>query len=307
MLAQKKTPRTTVTVGISAFNEGQTLPSLLQDIINQKTESFQIKKILVISDGSTDQTAKVVRALAKENSLIEFIQGKERRGLGNRLNQIFELTTTDQLILLNADIRILDSNCFNDIITTMSSQKADLVSCTQIPLPPQTTFEKMLTASMDFKNALFAEYLDGQNLFTCHGTIRGFSRALYQRMRFPYSVGEDGFSYLFAKQQNFTYAFCATTQVFYREPQNQVDYFRQVQRYRHSLELHQSYFGKAFVQHHYQLPIFHTLKHLFIFSVTNPLQFIQYLAFSIYIRLQPLPQQHQQTWVISRTSKNTNL
>ena len=51
-----KTHKPTVTVAISAYNEEGNINYFLKSVIKQKIKNFTLKKILVISDGSTDKT-----------------------------------------------------------------------------------------------------------------------------------------------------------------------------------------------------------------------------------------------------------
>ena len=48
----------TVTVGISAYNEEHAFPALLESLLKQSQTSFVFEKIIVVSDGSTDNTVK---------------------------------------------------------------------------------------------------------------------------------------------------------------------------------------------------------------------------------------------------------
>ena len=53
-----------VTVAISAFNEERNIGAFLRSVLMQKEDGFELVRILVISDGSADGTAGVVRDLA---------------------------------------------------------------------------------------------------------------------------------------------------------------------------------------------------------------------------------------------------
>ena len=68
----------TVTIGIPAYNEEANIKNLLDSILSQIQNNFIIDEIIVVSDGSSDKTADIVRSL--NNSLINLIEDKERLG-----------------------------------------------------------------------------------------------------------------------------------------------------------------------------------------------------------------------------------
>ena len=57
----KKHKKLTVTIGIPAYNEEKNIGRLLRALLRQKTNGLSIKKIIVISDASTDKTSQIVR------------------------------------------------------------------------------------------------------------------------------------------------------------------------------------------------------------------------------------------------------
>ena len=77
-----------VTIGIPAYNEEANIAFLLEDILKQRQETFQLKKILVISDGSADATADIARRY--ESSGVCVKDDGERKGKAMRLNEIFD-------------------------------------------------------------------------------------------------------------------------------------------------------------------------------------------------------------------------
>src|SRR3990167_3614295 len=55
----RKSP--TVSIGISAYNEEKNIRGLLESVLGQTEDGFELAEILVVSDGSTDQTADRIR------------------------------------------------------------------------------------------------------------------------------------------------------------------------------------------------------------------------------------------------------
>ena len=74
---------------LPAFNEEKSLPSLIKKIYTlKKNKNYKIK-ILIIDDGSTDNTIKIAHKLVKKNDLI-IVSHDINRGLGETERDGFE-------------------------------------------------------------------------------------------------------------------------------------------------------------------------------------------------------------------------
>jgi glycosyltransferase involved in cell wall biosynthesis len=246
----KKLP--TLTIGVPAFNEGSNIGFLLDDLKMQKTDGFNLEKIIIISDGSTDNTASVV--YEHKNNKVFFIDGKENLGKAQRQNQILNTSTSDVLVLLDADISISDTYFLAKLIDPIVTGKGDLTSAGIRELPPRTSFEKVLDVSMRLKRNLFKEFKKGNNVFNCHGPARGFSKELYKQFKFRDSNGEDMYSYLVCKKLNFKFIYVPLTEVFYRLPATPGDHFKQSSRYLDSIAESKGLFGEKFVNDEFNIP-----------------------------------------------------
>ncbi|MEW5921092.1 MAG: glycosyltransferase family 2 protein [Bacillota bacterium] len=80
---------------IPAYNEEKTIGSVLE--VLEKVSL--IKKIIVVSDGSTDNTVEVAR-----NYNVEVIELEENRGKGGALKAGLENLTADVVLFLDADL-----------------------------------------------------------------------------------------------------------------------------------------------------------------------------------------------------------
>ena len=83
-----KTKKPTVTIGIPAYNEEANIGVLLRAIVKQRETDFVLKKIIVVSDKSTDNTANEVKKI--KDSRIKLIENRVRRGKVYNQNKIFE-------------------------------------------------------------------------------------------------------------------------------------------------------------------------------------------------------------------------
>src|ERR1039458_6927733 len=90
----------TVDVIIPAFNAARTLPIAMQSVFSQTFDDWQI---LLVDDGSTDNTAQVVAPfLDRFGPKIRYIK-QENRGLPAARNTAIRASTAEFLALLDAD------------------------------------------------------------------------------------------------------------------------------------------------------------------------------------------------------------
>lgn len=95
-----------VVITLPAFNEAETLPVLLEAIRASMDENHIDYRVVVVDDGSTDDTARVARELSQQMPLT-LIEHGENRGLGEAIRTGLVAAT------LGAEAR--------DIIVTMDS------------------------------------------------------------------------------------------------------------------------------------------------------------------------------------------
>src|SRR3989338_1550919 len=154
---------TSITIGIPAYNEENNLKVLMNDISAQKLKNAKIDKVIVYSDGSTDNTPKLKDSFRLR---LKIIHDSTRRGQAYGQNMIIKATKSDILILLNADIRIKDKNLIEKLIFPITGSKIDLVSCRIQPIKPKNYFEKILLTRVILKQHIFENWKGGNNIYT---------------------------------------------------------------------------------------------------------------------------------------------
>lgn len=295
----------TVTIGIPAFNEESNIGYLLSDLLKQHEKGFVIEKIIVSSDGSSDNTVKIVKGIKSKK--ISVINNRDRVGAAGRQNQLCQVSSSDYLLLLNADTLILDKNFVHKLVLQAKNNKADLVSANLQELAPMSFFEKILATSMRFKKTAFEAFNQGNNIYTCYGPARMFSKRLYKVVHFGESYGEDAFSYLFCLRQNMVYRYAKNAFVFYKLPGTITDHKKQSYRFIESQKRMMKLFGCRFACQEYYMPYLSVFFHLPNFFVRNPIYTTLYLSLFIYsciggiFRL--MSRNVVQTWDVSASTK----
>ncbi|MEI6603467.1 MAG: polysaccharide deacetylase family protein [Clostridia bacterium] len=98
-----------VTILIPAYNEALVIQKTVENVIKGDYENFEI---LVIDDGSTDQTAAIVEALALNNDKLRLLR-KENGGKFTALNLGFQEARYDFVITIDADTLVLPATVRN--------------------------------------------------------------------------------------------------------------------------------------------------------------------------------------------------
>lgn len=88
-----------VSVLMPAFNAARYIREAVESILAQTFTDFEL---LIIDDGSTDRTAKVVRKLAARDSRIQF-RSRENRGVSATRNELLEWARGEYVAWMDAD------------------------------------------------------------------------------------------------------------------------------------------------------------------------------------------------------------
>jgi glycosyltransferase involved in cell wall biosynthesis len=297
---------TTVTIGIPAFNEEANIASLLNAIMNQKEESFVIERIIVANDASSDSTYSKVKKMKSVDDRISIIRGCKRLGKTKRLNQIYRKATSDVLVTLDADIVIKDGQFIKNLILPIMEKDADLVSNRLEPLAPTNFIEKVLYVSISFKNDM-EELNGGDNLYSCHGTSRAFSKKLYSKFQPPNIVSEDAYSYLFAKKMGFKYYYTNKAVTYFKLPDNVSDHSKQSVRFFRGQGELGKHFDKDFVKEHHKIPVILLLNLILKYTVKHPGEVFTYIFFVASMRVKSVFSSSQSVrWSVAESTRRIN-
>lgn len=97
---------------IPVYNSERTIATCLLSVLNQNTD---IKyEILVIDDGSTDLTKKIVKEFSNNYSCVRYIY-KKNAGVASARNLGISLSNGEYLIFIDSD-DFVENNFFNDIV-----------------------------------------------------------------------------------------------------------------------------------------------------------------------------------------------
>ena len=292
----------TVTIGIPAYNEEANIGNLLRSLLKQKQDNFILKEIIVISDGSTDQTVKLAGKILSKKIVIDVY--KKREGKTKRLNEIVKKFDSDVLVLLDADILPNGNTFIKELIfPLLGDSNVGIVSCKRVPLSPRNLLEKILNYSVSFKLNMFEKWNKGANLYMCFGAARAFSRNFAKKMYWPNTISEDVYSYLFCRREEFKFRYTRKASVSYRSPNTFIGHLKQSRRYKRGRVRMCDFFPKNFVNSEYGLPIYIVISSSMKFFFKNPPLFMGYIIVLLMTRVFKHKSELNYKWSMSSSSK----
>jgi glycosyltransferase involved in cell wall biosynthesis len=118
----KLTMKKTVSVIMSAYNEEQTVGTVLERI---RTLDF-VTEIVVVDNGSQDSTHKKLEEAKKKDGRISILRIEKNRGLGCGLRLAIENTTGDIIVRQDADLEY-DPDELIDLVEQIENGNAEVV------------------------------------------------------------------------------------------------------------------------------------------------------------------------------------
>ncbi len=94
-----------VSIVVPLFNEEESLPELCAWIGKVAGENNYTYEIILVDDGSTDDSWKVIQQLSESNAHVKGIKFQRNYGKSAALNEGFKVTTGDVVITMDADLQ----------------------------------------------------------------------------------------------------------------------------------------------------------------------------------------------------------
>ncbi len=131
--------RLSVSVGVCVYNEEKNIARLLRSLLAQKTDTVEMKEIIIISSGSTDRTDAMVSDFLKKYRNMKLLLQKKREGKASALNLFFEHASHEVLAIVNGDI-ILKEDSIEKLVSPFHDPKIGMTGGRPIPVNDRNTF-----------------------------------------------------------------------------------------------------------------------------------------------------------------------
>lgn len=237
-----------VTIAISALNEEITISRWLNSVVRQKQIDFKIEKIIIHSDGSTDNTVNIIKSFNDNRIIVH--DHKKRMGKSYRLNQIYRELDTDFLIQSDADVVFAHENVVSEMIKQFKDPQVAMVGGNILPMPPETFTERAVMGTVNAYRLIRTEYKSGNNRYSATGAIIAYKNSFCKSLKIPSDmIGNDVFTYFECIRNGFKYMFAPKAIVMYRLPQNIKDQLKQNSRNKAADIRHKRFFGESLVNH----------------------------------------------------------
>lgn len=222
----------TVTIGIPAYNEAANIGKLLRTLLKQTSSEYRLEKIIVISDGSTDSTVQIVQKLASRYKTIKVVVGSNRQGKAKRLNQLFDMTTSEVIVCLDADIKLASVHTLDHLLKPFENPRVSLVSGSDQPVRESGWFNEITRTFHELWYETRKDHNGGDSVHNIHGTIYALRKSLYKTCHFPqHLIADDHQVYFRAKELQLDFYFAKNARVYFRLPVTLKEYLVQHSRY----------------------------------------------------------------------------
>lgn len=294
----------TVTIAIPAYNEENNIGRLLQYLSSQKESDFVIKKILVVSDASTDKTDAIVQGFNRRDSRVELLRNTHRLGQIFSQNTIFNTVTTDYVVLLEADTYPATRTYIaNLLLPFMSDSSIGLIQGATRSVPSKRLIGKILEKQVHSINRFIFGKKDAADWFASGRGGRAFSRNVYDRLRWPSAVPEDIYAYVWCKKHKVSVVFQKQAVCLYKTSQTINDLTRERQKINSGRGALNAYFSDPDFAYIYKKPLGFQLKTFFYFVSRYPFHSIGYLLLKIFLTCNLSKKQFTDLWEITISTK----
>ncbi|MBI2611528.1 glycosyltransferase family 2 protein [Candidatus Gottesmanbacteria bacterium] len=291
-----------ITIGVPAYNEEANIKRLLLVLLGQKQNNFNLKEIIVISDGSNDKTIEEVKSI--RNKKIKLIKNLERFGQIYCQNLIFHQTESDIVILLEGDTLPANNRYLETLLEPMiKDSQVDYVQGNSSPSLSKNLLSKILGTQQYIYHQISLKYR-GNTDWSCTGRGgRAFSKKVYKNLIWPLNVPEDVFAYLWCQEMNIKTYFTKDALCFYQPPESLEDLLKQRQKIKSSIHSLRQYFPKESIDQFYNRPVLLKLLMTFQFLIYFPLYFILYFLIALWLKTKLNNAKFTDHWAIAYSTK----
>ncbi|WP_041087225.1 glycosyltransferase family 2 protein [Jeotgalibacillus soli] len=145
----------TISVVMPAFNAEEYITKAIKSILKQ---TVPVQEIIVVDDGSVDQTSHIVEGLKEQYPMIKLVK-QENKGVSNARNLGMKIAAGDWILFLDAD-----DECRSNLIETYRSKLATSSKDYDIAMV-YTAFQQVDEQSTEISKPLRGKRLAGEEGF----------------------------------------------------------------------------------------------------------------------------------------------
>ena len=298
--------RYSLTIGIPAYNEEANIQNLLDSIFNQQMNSVHLESIILVCDGCTDNTIKILRFLNIKYKILHIITSNKRTGKAAALNKIYRMSQSDFLLTMDADVIFEGIHNLEHMAKRLiKNPKLNMVGPDHIPTKTNTLFGNFSRISGITIREAVAKFNNGNNFYSCMAA-EFMKREFYKSFTFPKNTLSDQ-CYVYGKSIEKSlsgYEFVPQAKVIFGVAQTFHDW--RVSSVRSTVG------DKADAIHHFGakiLPLYTIPKKIYFLTllkwfIKSPIYSLGSIIMNIYIRVFPYKKpQNISVWEVVKSSK----
>lgn len=274
----------TVTVGIPVYNEEGNIAQLIQSVIHQKADSYSLEKMIIVSDGSTDKTEKIVNDLTRIFPVVSLMADGERKSKCFRLNQLYELNRSDILVTFDGDIALSDDKVIENMIECFKkNENIVLVAANDKSAKPSNIQQRVINAWYHIWENIRINYKKGNNIYNLHGNGTAIKREFASEVRYPVGITADqDYLYLSMVKRHKEFMYAKNAIILFHTPEFFNEFFSQSARFLTEKQVLYDLFG-SWINAEYYIPKLFQIKEILLTFVQEPIFTV--LAFMLYFTL----------------------
>ena len=216
-----------ISIGICAYNEGNNIGRLLQNVLTEQELSAD-SEVLVVCSGCTDNTADVVNEYASKDPRVKAYFEKERKGKASAINYILANAASEVILFISADT-LPRKNSFSKLLLKLQNPNVGIVSGNPVPVNSKNSLiGRVVHLMWNFHGHVFEELNDAG--LARHATeVFCIRRGIVDKMPAE-TVNDDAFIAVTAKKKGWLIKFSAEAQVSICGPKTFQEYFQQRRR-----------------------------------------------------------------------------
>ena len=291
----------TVTLATSAYNEEANISTFLHSVIAQIEEGFILEKILVISDGSTDETVKIAKSFNRHKIIVK--NYRQRMGKSMRLNGIYASLTSDILVQSDCDIVFGHERVVRDLIKPLI-KNPDIGMCGGNPHPVQG--ETYIEKAINYMNEIFINFRDSVNVFSADGRLLAYKKELVKKIKIPKDmIANDVYTYYCCLTLGYRYKFVKSAVVYFRSPQTLNDHIKQNIRFSATSQRMKKYFDQNLINKETFIPRLVIYRKIISQLIKHPFPFVMIYFISKYCQYMAKKNERKLSaiWDIAYTTK----
>jgi cellulose synthase/poly-beta-1,6-N-acetylglucosamine synthase-like glycosyltransferase len=265
-----------IEIGIPAHNEEGNIAELLHSLMEQEQDIYEIKRIIVNSDASTDAT--IAKARATGIKVLDLIDNPDRGGKATRVTELLRSAQTDIMVLFDADVRPAHRETVHALVAPLINDGATLTSGRPRKVTTDSNFDRTMAVSLSLQDYVKSHINEGQNIYACHGRIMALHRKLFEKIVPLQSwTGDDAYIYLFNKKVGGKFAYSPEAEVLFKMPQSPEDFIRQQSRVRTGKQELTKLFGDEILSE-FEIPLSVTGGATIHAFMERPVSFMEYVG-----------------------------